>query len=341
VGTVLVIGLFGGYGVRFDERLTAPEIRGAERMAEAAAEAGKALVVHTMYAAHRTRPLEILGTAGIPVVGSLETACRCAIELERRGRHLARPGWSPEVDAGEVSGNAGAVLDAALREGRTLLAETEARSVLSDHGLAFPESVVVASAEEAADRFGEIGGLAAAKLVSTRITHKSDAGAVVLDLADASGASRAFDHIARAAAAWTSAQGLEEEAVRVLLTPMLPTPRMELLVGAARDPGLGPVLTLGAGGVWVEVLADVAHRVLPVPDAEIEAMLDQVRSARVLNGGRGHLPVDRRPVVAAARAVAETLLRHPEIVEIDVNPLFVYPDRVVPVDARVVLGPAR
>jgi acyl-CoA synthetase (NDP forming) len=118
---------------------------------------------------------------------------------------------------------------------------------------------------------------------------------------------------------------------------MLHPPRVELLVGAYRDPWLGPVVTLGAGGVWVEALADVTHRVLPISDEEIETMLDELRVARLLTASRGHPPVDRGAIVAAVRAVARAVTRHREIAEVEVNPLFVYEDRAEPVDARVVL----
>jgi hypothetical protein len=119
---------------------------------------------------------------------------------------------------------------------------------------------------------------------------------------------------------------------------MLPPPRIELLVGAVRDPTLGPVVTVGAGGVWVEALADVAHRVLPASIGELEAAIAGLRVGALLKEGRGRPAVDRTPIVEAVCAVASTIEVVPEVVEIEVNPLFVYDDRVVPVDARVVLA---
>jgi hypothetical protein len=118
---------------------------------------------------------------------------------------------------------------------------------------------------------------------------------------------------------------------------MLHAPRLELLVGAYRDAWLGPVLTVGAGGIWVEAFADVAHRVLPLGDEGFDAMLDDLRIARTLTASRGRRAVDRMPIVAALRAVARAVILHPEIEEVEVNPLFVYEEGAEPVDARVVL----
>ena len=118
---------------------------------------------------------------------------------------------------------------------------------------------------------------------------------------------------------------------------MLASPVAELLVGACRDPQLGPVLSIGAGGIWVEVLRDVAHRVLPVGADEIEAALGELKVKALLAGARGRQAVRLGPIVDAAAAVADCVMRWPDIAEVEVNPLFVYPERVVPVDARVVL----
>lgn len=349
VGTVLVIGLFGGYGVRFDESLTAGEIRAAEAMAASARSRGKGLVLHTMYAAHRTEPLAVLGRAGVPVVGSLEVATRCAVELQRRGRFLSQPPWEIVEDpdaapAGAMhptgAGDAEAPLDTiatARGQGRRVLTEVEARAVLAGSGLAFGRHLTADAADAAARAYAELGGRVAMKLVSSTIVHKTDAGGVVLGIGDEGAARDAFESIQASVATWAVRHGSPVGPVRVMLTPMLDAPRVELLVGAYRDAWLGPVLTVGAGGVWVETFADVAHRVLPLGDDGIEAMLRDLRIARLLQASRGRGAVDHAPIVAAVRAVARAVTRHPEIEEVEVNPLFVYEERTEPVDARIVL----
>ncbi|MDH5758262.1 MAG: acetate--CoA ligase family protein, partial [Gemmatimonadota bacterium] len=114
-------------------------------------------------------------------------------------------------------------------------------------------------------------------------------------------------------------------------------PVAEFLVGARRDPDVGPVLTLGAGGIWVEVLRDVAHRVLPVADDDILAMLAELRTYGLLTGARGTEHADLGAVVVAARSVARCIADHPEVAEVEVNPLFVYAHGVEAVDARIFL----
>lgn len=339
VGTVLVIGLFGGYGIRFSEELTSAEITTGTRMAHAVRSAEKGLVVHSMYAGHRSAPLAALGTEGVPVVGSLEVACRCANELQRRGRTLARPMWSigledPPTDPGIPPH---VVIDRARSEGRSILTEPEARELLSDAGLSFGRSTVVDSPGAAREAMSLFSEPVAAKLVSSVITHKSDAGGVVLGVDTPDDAAVAFRTIQARVSSYAAENDLEAGPIRMMLTPVLPPPRLELLLGGYRDPDLGPVLTMGAGGIWVEALRDVGHLVLPVDDLALDALLDGLTIARLLDGGRGNPPIDRRQIVSGARAIADALLRWPDIAEVEVNPLFVYQDEAVPVDARVVL----
>lgn len=339
VGAVLVVGLFGGYGIRFTDRLTEPETEAGRAMADTMRLAGKGLVVHSMYASHRSLPLEALGRRGVPVVESLDVACRCVAELCRRGRMLARPRWdaSARGPTGSAPTAASGILSAARASGRTALTEPEARALLGEHGLTFPRSLVVHGPDEAADAVRRLGGAVALKLVSAVILHKTEAGGVALDVATEADARARFDEIARAAAGYADAHALRREPPAALVTRMAEPARAELLVGATRDPGLGPVLTIGAGGVWVEALRDVAHRVLPVGPHDVEEMIAELRIARLLTASRGLPAVDAGATVRAAVAVAACLELHPEVAEVEVNPLFVRADGVEPIDARVVL----
>ena len=117
---------------------------------------------------------------------------------------------------------------------------------------------------------------------------------------------------------------------------MLPTPLAELLVGACRDPQLGPVLTVGAGGVWAESLRDVAHRVLPIAEGEAAEMVGELQLGAVLTGGRGRPAACMDAIVQAVEAVSRCIATCRDISEVEINPLFVYRDRAVAVDARVV-----
>lgn len=349
VGAVLVIGLFGGYGVRFAESLTEGEVQAATVMAHAARTAGSALVVHTMYAAHRTRPLETLGELRVPVVGSLDVACRCVVELQRRGAWLEREPWPYRPPPSRKVGGAEEGRSEKGSEGGPpaklrSLSEPEARSILAEAGMDFGLWRVVESVEGVVEAQEAFGGPVVVKLVSSTITHKSDAGGVVLGVDSEESARAAYEAISEGA--WRYSVEHQDATVTrgasapisVLVAPQLAAPRAELLIGAVRDPALGPVLTVGAGGVWVEALADTSVRLLPVDDAELQAMLSELRVWPVLAGGRGFSAVDIDPVLTAARAVAHTMRSRPEVVEVEVNPLFVHVDRAVPVDARIVVA---
>ncbi len=346
VGAVLVVGLFGGYAIRFAEELAEAEVRAAHAMARAMRAHDKALVVHSMYAVRRSAPLLALGEARVPVVESLDVACRCVAETWRRGRLLERRCWRPGGGGGAGTAahpaaahsvDAPPALAAARASGRDTLTEPEARALLVDAGLAFASATLCVNADQAAAAVEALSTRAALKVVSPRIPHKTDAGGIMLGVGSAAEARTAFRAIEERTAGWLAAEGLPSGIDGVLVTPMLAPPLAELLVGARRDPEVGPVLTVGAGGLWVEVLADVAHRVLPVDADDIAEMLTEMRTYGLLTGARGRAPADLAAVVTAAEAVARCLLSHEDIAEVEVNPLFVYASGVAAADARVFL----
>ncbi len=341
VGAVLLVGLFGGYGIRFADTLTEGEVKAAARMAGCMSAVDKPLVVHSMYAAARSAPLRALGSRGVPVVESLEVACRCVAAVAERGRMLEDGVRWPAlsgVAAARSGGRGAAILTRVRKAGRTALTEPEARALLGDRGLGFSRAVLCRTADEAAAAAREFDSAVALKVVSAAIPHKTEVGGVVLGLRGPADAARAFEEVRERGLRHVETTGADAGIEGVLVTPMLPPPLAELLVGARRDAHVGPVMTVGAGGVWVEVQGDVAHRLLPVAEEDISRALDGLRIAPLLRGARGRPAADVSGVTKAAGAVARTLLAHPEIAEIEINPLFVYADRVVPVDARVFLS---
>lgn len=346
VGGVLVVGLFGGYGVRFADELTAAEERGARRMADTMRAAGKPLVVHSMYASHRSPPLRMLGEAEVPVVESLDVACRCIGETWVRGHVLGSPAWRPDEDAEAVAPAVGRRLKTfrsheslarAHADGRDTLTEPEAQALLRDAGLTFPPSALCTTVDEVVAAVEGMATAVALKVVSAKIPHKTDAGGVALGIVSAAEAAEAFRGIMDRTARYLGAHGAQPGVDGVLVTPMLATPLAELLVGARRDPDVGPVLTLGAGGIWVEVLRDVAHRVLPVDADEVRLMLGELRTFGLLAGARGRPTADLDAVVRAAQAVARCVLDNETVTEVEVNPLFVYSTGAQAVDARIFL----
>lgn len=337
-GTILLVGLFGGYGIRFEESLAPGEVAAAEGMVAALERSGKGMVAHTMYATHRVRALEVLGRAGIPVVGSLDVACRAISELWRRGRWLSQADHWKAPGAESISGGQTPPLNSAEVRSRALT-EPEARALLEGSGVTFEPAVFVgseAAAISVAEAMLSDGREAVAmKVVSTAIAHKTEAGGVILGIRSASEAATAWGEIHRTGEGWMAKHSPHGRIDGVLVTPMLSTPRVELLVGAIRDPVLGSMLTLGAGGIWVEQLADVSHRLLPVTPRIVHEMLDELRITARMGAVRGFHAIELTALVATVLAIGRVLKHHPEVLEVEVNPLFVFEDRVVPVDARV------
>jgi acyl-CoA synthetase (NDP forming) len=157
--------------------------------------------------------------------------------------------------------------------------------------------------------------------------HKSEAGGVVLDVAD--GAAVRFA-CATLRGRTNAARFVVQERVR---------PGVELLLGARRDEIFGPVVLVGAGGILTEVLRDVSVRLAPLGEGEAEAMLDEGARPRLLAGPRGLRPVDRSVLVGLIRALAGLVVAEPRIAEIDVNPLIAAGADVIAVDALVILAP--
>ncbi len=330
-GGVLLTGLFGGYAIRFSVDLARVESQAARELAALMSETGKPLVVHSLYASEESEPLRRLSEAGVPVLGSLEMACRCVLAAYRCGLPAPdRPAISPPPR--RPPGEPSPPIAIALAEGRSQLSEPEARQLAERNGVPLVPARLCRSADEVVAAMRELAAPVAIKLVSSTIAHRSEAGGVALDVANGAQGAAAFEQLARSGASYARAHGLEPDFRGVIVTPMLPQPIAELIVGAKQDPQFGPLLAVGPGGVNVELLSGAAVRALPITRSEANEMLDQLGVAPLLGGYRGNPPVDRESLITAILAVAECLLAHPELSVIEVNPLFAYEDRAVSVD---------
>ena len=334
VGGVLVTGLLGGYAIRFAEELSSEETEAATRMAEIAAAAGKPLVVHTLYAAERTEPLRRLAESGVPVLGSLEVAARCVWAARGRGRALAE---APAVPRPEPAPRAPATRTS--QAPRAILTELQVRELVADGAFPVVPATLCRTAEETAAAAGRAGGPVAIRVVSAAIDHKTDAGGVALNIRGPDQAATAFARVTSGARVHLETLGARPAGVieGVLVSPMLPPPVAELIVGTRRDPQFGPILLIGAGGLTAEIEEDFAVRVLPLGREETLAMLEELRIAPILRGFRGRPGVDRGAVVDLALALASCLGAHPEIVTLEANPVFAYADRAIAVDLRAVV----
>jgi acetyltransferase len=364
VAGVVQVGLFGGYALRFSSTLEEAEQKAAQDMGVIARESGKPLIFQSIYAHARTEALSILSSHGIQAHRSLEVACAAAASLWTMGTSISRGASAPQSASvpqsasapqsakppNDALAGAGAVVSphpAVMRarsEGRSVLLEPEVRALLEEAGgVALVEAHLARTRDEAMDLAA--GPLRAdpdtgnpqslvLRVVSRGFPHKTEVGGVVLGVRGAEEAARAFDGIMASLTAAGEARGVDPGVEGVLVSPRLATPTVELLVGVRRDPSFGPVLTVGAGGTLVEVLDDVALRLLPVTEDDVREMLGALRVAPLLRGYRGQPGVDEAALVQLILGVAATALRHPEVTDLELNPVFAYPDKVVAVDAR-------
>jgi acetate---CoA ligase (ADP-forming) len=210
--------------------------------------------------------------------------------------------------------------------------EAAARAVLGDAGVPLVPAELVGSADEAVAAARRLGTPVALKICAAEITHKSDAGGVALGLSSDVDIRAAYERVA-AAGAGVAVDG-------VLVSPMR-TGGVELLAGVSVDPTFGPVLAVGLGGIWVEVLRDTSLRALPVDATEVRVMLGELRGAALLSGARGAKPVDLDRVAAAVVALTEAAARIGGLRAVEVNPLWTDGDRVEALDALVVTEGSR
>ncbi|MEQ8652342.1 MAG: acetate--CoA ligase family protein [Kiloniellales bacterium] len=336
VDLLMIVGMFGGYAVRFAESLSQAEIETSAKIGALAKAVGKPVIVQSLYATHKPEPLTVLRAAGIPLFIWPENAIRCAAECVRYGaarrRLAANPPRPPAAPRAAVT----AVVEKARSEGRSALFEEEAKQLLAHFGVAVPESLLLRSEADVALAAARFGSRALAmKIVSQDILHKSDAGGVKLKVSGAAAIADARREILANAKAYDPAAQIEG----VLATPMA-EPGVEVILGVVQDPIFGPVMMFGLGGIFVEVLKDVAFRALPMSRADAAEMLDQIASRKILEGVRGRGPVDRQALLDLMMAVAALAEAHPEIAEIDLNPVIVREEGLDLADARMILAEA-
>ena len=208
------------------------------------------------------------------------------------------------------------VIDDALAAGRDHLLETEGLELMRACGFPLPAYELARDADAAAAAGAAIGFPVVMKIVSAAIVHKTEAGGVIVKIADAEAARRAFDSLMEAAHRYDP----RADVAGVLVVEMVQSGQ-EMIVGGRREPRIGPVVMLGAGGIHVEVFKDAAYRVAPVSEAEARAMLTEVRAARLLQGFRGVPPADVDALAECAERCSSLMLACPRIREMDMNPV--------------------
>lgn len=225
------------------------------------------------------------------------------------------------------------LIDKVKSEGRKALTEIEAKELLSQAGIDVTDTRLAVSKEEAASLSEQLGYPVVLKVVSPDVIHKSDAGGVKLSLDTAAQVGRAYDEIMKSVG-----KQYPEADIRGISVQKMARPGVEVIIGMSTDPQFGPVIMFGLGGIMVEILKDVSFRIVPLAARDAREMIREIKGYPVLEGYRGQAAVDIANLEALILKVSAFIEQHPEVEELDLNPVFAYADGAVAVDARVMLG---
>ena len=224
------------------------------------------------------------------------------------------------------------VLDAVKASGRTSLTAPEGKLVCDAYGIPTPKEDVAKSAAEAAKMAGDMGFPVVMKIVSPDILHKTEAGGVIVGVKNAEDAAKAHDTILANAKKYKADARIEGVQVQQMLGG-----GVEVIVGAITDNSFGKLVAFGLGGVLVEVLKDVTFRLAPATTADAMSMLSGIQAHEMLEGVRGSDPVSKEALADVIVKVSQLVSDFPEMVELDLNPVFATENGAVAADVRIVV----
>lgn len=307
----------------------------AQAIYEAAEGADSKPVLACLMGGQKMRPGDsVLDGHHIPSYAYPEQAVGALARMVRYRQRLQEP--EPEIVQFEVDRDkVRTVFETVRAQSRVNLGEVEAREVLPAYGFRVPEARLARSADEAVQVAEAIGYPVVMKISSPEILHKSDIGAVRLGISTPEQVADTFDLIMLRSQRYMPSARL----LGVLVQEMIRGGK-EVILGVSRDPQFGPLIMFGLGGIYVEVLKDVAFRVAPLDRRQAQEMIHEIRASALLGGVRGEHPADTDAIVDALLRLSQLTLDFPEIVELDVNPLAALePGRgVVAIDSRITIA---
>jgi acetyltransferase len=283
----------------------------------------------------------ILSDAGIATFDSPEAAIKAFLHMVqyRRSQELLyeQPAALPEGWHSNQA-QAQALLSQVRAAGRTLLTEYEAKELLACYGIPTTPTRNARNADEAVVQAGSMGYPVVLKLWSETITHKTDAGGVMLNIADDNGVRAAFAQIKDNAARYAQQHKIDDAFLGVTVQPMVRVKGYELIVGSSVDVQFGPIILFGAGGVLVEVFQDRALGLPPLNRTLARRLIERTQVFKALQGIRGQKPIPLDQLETLLVRFSYLLCDFLDIQEIDINPLLASPDGLLALDARVLLA---
>jgi len=260
---------------------------------------------------------EILAAGDVPYYTYAEGSIRALNAMLRFVDWIKTPDGN--ITKFEVDKNkAKSVFDKVKSEGRTNLLEDEGREILDAYGFPLPDSALATTEDEAVDAANKVGYPIVMKIASPQIVHKSDAGGVKVNLTNDDEVRNGFKTIMENAKKYDS----NAEIKGVLIVEMVKGGK-EMIIGSKLEPGMGPVVMLGMGGIYVEILKDVTFRLAPLTDQEANDMISSIKTKKLLDGVRGEKPSDINKLAECIQRLSQLVTDFTEIKELDMNPVLV------------------
>ena len=224
------------------------------------------------------------------------------------------------------------VIDKVRKEGRFILTEFESKKILKQIGIPVVETKLAKTQKEAVSFSQKIGFPVALKIISPDVIHKTDSGGVKLGLKNVSEVREAYHEILKGVR-----KQYPDAIIHGVSVQKMARPGTEVIIGTSKDPQFGPVIMFGLGGIFVEVLKDVAFRVIPIDRRDAQEMVKEIKGYPLLQGYRGKEPANITVLVEMILKISNLIHKNPQIKELELNPIFAYKDSAVAVDARIIL----
>jgi len=220
------------------------------------------------------------------------------------------------------------VLKKKVNAGQNVLTEFESKELFQEIGIPVPAQKLTISKEETISAAEQIGFPVVLKLMAEDVIHKSDTGAVKLNIKNKEEAEQAYDELMKIEA---------KSEKKISVQKMADEPITELIIGMTTDPQFGPALMFGIGGILVELLEDVSFRIAPITEFDAKEMIHEIKGFPILDGYRGKPKADIDAIVDTLMKISDLVTKNEEIHEMDLNPVFIYEKGIICVDARIIL----
>ena len=220
------------------------------------------------------------------------------------------------------------ILKNKVNSGQKILTEFESKELLKQIGIEIPSQTLTSTKEETISASEKMGFPVVLKLMAEDVVHKSDSGAVKLNIKNKEDVEHAFEELMKIPS---------QSSKHISVQKMADEPITELIIGLTTDPQFGPALMFGIGGILVELLEDVSFRIAPITEYDANEMIHEIKGFPILDGYRGKPKADLKAIVDTLMKISDFVVNYEEIFEMDLNPVFIYEKGLICVDARIIL----